>query len=231
MTPTLKLCTDVILYDSNLTLGLRVLISILVIQSLFRDIEYYFYLTIKAMAIVVDRLDQKNRPPPVMDRIQGKERPKPPPPKTLELSLITRDHNADLINQSNESFFGSFFKGKVQKGMAQVPNVLKASGTLSEREQIETDVISKFLIIIELLLLSYFNIVKRTSADMIPKIIMSNLVIYTRDQIQRELLAELYNNDQFESGLKESEIVIARRMECKTMITALEKAELIISSV
>ena len=46
----------------------------------------------------------------------------------------------------NGSFFGSFFTARNKKKMAAMeapPPVLKASGTLSERESMEVEVISK----------------------------------------------------------------------------------------
>lgn len=79
--------------------------------------------------------------------------------------------------------------------------------------------------------MSYFNIVKRTTADLVPKAIMLNLVQMTKDELQRELLTELYKAEAFEEALKESEFVVQRRMECKKMIAALKKADEIISTV
>jgi vacuolar protein sorting-associated protein 1 len=101
---------------------------------------------------------------------------------------------------------------------------LRASGNLSEREQLETEVI-------KLLLLSYFNIVKRSTSDLIPKAIMLNLVQASKDELQRELLGELYKKESFTEELKESEFVVKRRDECKKMISALKRADEIVSKV
>lgn len=90
---------------------------------------------------------------------------------------------------NNSGFFGSFFAAKNKKKAAAMeapPPTLKASGTLSERENIEVEVISMctftpyFLFSTnrstELLISSYYNIVKRTMIDMVPKAVMLNLV-------------------------------------------------------
>ncbi|KAJ1926857.1 vacuolar protein sorting-associated protein 1 [Tieghemiomyces parasiticus] len=124
-------------------------------------------------------------------------------------------------------FFGSFFgknKRAKQALMEPPPPVLKASGTLSEREQMETEVI-------KLLINSYFNIVKRTVIDMVPKAIMLNLVNRAKDELQRALLAELYKADVLDDLLKESDFTVQRRRECKKMIEALQKADEIVASV
>ena len=79
--------------------------------------------------------------------------------------------------------------------------------------------------------MSYFNIVKRTCADLVPKAIMLNLVQTSKDELQRELLSELYKPDAFEDALKESDFTVQRRQECRKMIVALKKADEIIGSV
>ena len=134
MTPTQKLCSDIIAAE----------------QTYINTGHPEFITGHRAMAVVVDRVNAKNNPPPIMDQLQGKDnkRPPAPPPANLAAALPQRDPNADLINQSNQGFFGSFFKNKPAKPgmMEQVPSVLKASGNLSEREQIETEVISNFIL-------------------------------------------------------------------------------------
>jgi hypothetical protein len=76
------------------------------------------------------------------------------------------------INGGEGGFFGSFWATKNKKKMAAMeapPPMLKASASLSEKETEEVEVI-------KLLINSYFNIVRRTMIDMVPKAIMLNLV-------------------------------------------------------
>lgn len=83
---------------------------------------------------------------------------------------------------------------------------------------------------IELLISSYFNIVKRTVIDTVPKAIMLNLVNNAKEELQRELLQELYKTEVLDELLKESEFTQNRRKECKKMIEALQKADEIVGS-
>ena len=88
------------------------------------------------------------------------------------------------------------------------------------------------LIVLEILILSYYNIVKRTVADLVPKAIMYTLVIKSKEDLQRELLTEVYSQkDTVTESMKESEFVQTRRTDCRKMIEALKKADEIVSSV
>lgn len=60
---------------------------------------------------------------------------------------------------------------------------------------------------------------------------MLNLVQYSKDDLQRELLGQLYKKEIFDEALKESDFTLQRRKECKSMIEALQKADEIINSV
>ncbi|KAI9468457.1 MAG: Dynamin central region-domain-containing protein [Benjaminiella poitrasii] len=175
-------------------------------------------------------------------------------------SSHTKDHKAVLATEDQEhqqkqlqtnhhhgsssSLFGSFFSGHKKTAsssssntastlnkkmissaaMETPPATLKATGALSEREFMETEVI-------KLLIQSYYNIVKRTMIDMVPKAIMLSLVNRSKEELQRELLAQLYQNDILDDLLKESDDTKQRRKECKAMIEALQKAEEIIGTV
>lgn len=115
----------------------------------------------RAMAIIHERY---NKAPPVqVDPKTGKPLLNAVPPRAASPAL---DGN------SEGGFFGSFFASKNKKKMALMeppPATLKASNTLSDKETQEVEVI-------KLLIVSYYNIVRRTMIDMVPKAIMYNLV-------------------------------------------------------
>ncbi|KAK6354718.1 vacuolar protein sorting-associated protein 1 [Orbilia brochopaga] len=148
-------------------------------------------------------------------------------PKTGKPLPRTDSPAPSMDATENSGFFGSFFASKNKKKMAAMeapPPMLKASGTLSEREGIEVEVI-------KLLIQSYYNIVKRTVIDMVPKAIMLNLVQFTKDEMQRELLENLYKLDSVDDLLRESDYTVRRRKECQQMVESLTKAQEIVNTV
>ncbi|KAK3044770.1 vacuolar protein sorting-associated protein 1 [Coniosporium uncinatum] len=108
--------------------------------------------------------------------------------------------------------------------MEAPPPTLKASGVLSEKETQEVEVI-------KLLITSYFNIVRRTMIDMVPKAIMLTLVQHTKEEMQRELLEQMYKSNDLDDLLKESEYTVRRRKECLQMVESLSKASEIVNQV
>ncbi|KZF20202.1 dynamin-2 [Xylona heveae TC161] len=172
----------------------------------------------RAMAIVNDRHNQAK--PVQVDPKTGKPLPPAVPPRTASPTM-------DAMTESNGGFFGSFFASKNKKKMAAMeapPPTLKASGTLSEREGIEVEVI-------KLLITSYYNIVRRTMIDMVPKAIMLTLVQFSKDEMQRELLEQLYRAAELDDLLKESDYTVRRRKECQQMVESLSRASEIVSQV
>lgn len=173
----------------------------------------------RAMAIVNER---HNPPKPVqVDPKTGKPLPQSSTP------VRVGSPGLEGPDANNGGFFGSFFAAKNKKKAAAMeapPPMLKASGTLSEREAIEVEVI-------KLLISSYFNIVKRTMVDMVPKAIMLNLVQFTKDEMHNELLENMYRTDTLDDLLKESDYTVRRRKECQQMVESLGKANEIVSQV
>ncbi|WFD27563.1 dynamin GTPase [Malassezia nana] len=172
----------------------------------------------RAVAIVSERFNAAQTQSTPAEFRSGK----PIPP-----GLANNNKDLDVDIKESSGFFGSFFpsKNKAKKGMMEPPPAsLKASGTLTDREAMETDVI-------KLLITSYFNITKRTVIDMVPKAIMLNLVNHSKENMQRELLQALYQPEILNELMKESDHVVARRRECVKMIGALEKAAEICATV
>ena len=60
---------------------------------------------------------------------------------------------------------------------------------------------------------------------MVPKAITLALVNHSKENLQRELLQELYKPEVLDDLLKESEFVVNRRKEVTSMLQALNKAE------
>ncbi|KAH6696835.1 Dynamin central region-domain-containing protein [Plectosphaerella plurivora] len=171
----------------------------------------------RAMAIVNERYNPAK--PVQVDPKTGKPLPSGTP--RAQSPTVPEGDNA------NGGFFGSFFAAKNKKKAAAMeapPPTLKASGTLSERENIEVEVI-------KLLINSYYNIVKRTMIDMVPKAIMLTLVQFTKDEMQKELLENMYRSDALDDLLKESDYTVRRRKECQQMVESLSKASEIVSQV
>ena len=52
---------------------------------------------------------------------------------------------------------------------------------------------------------------------------------FTKDEMQRELLENLYRTDTLDDLLKESDFTIRRRKECQEMVKALSKASEVVS--
>ena len=90
------------------------------------------------MAIVNDRHNAAK--PTQVDPKTGRPLPPAVPPRAASPSL-------DLPQSDQGGFFGSFFAPKNKKKMAAMdspPPQLKASGTLSEKEANEVEVISRY---------------------------------------------------------------------------------------
>lgn len=154
-------------------------------------------------------------------------KPIPVDPKTGKALTNNPVPPVETSSSSGQNFFGSFFGSKNKKRLAAMeppPPVLRASTTLSDREKTDTEVI-------KLLIMSYFNIVKRTLADMVPKSISLKMIKYSKEHIQHELLEQLYKSQAFDKLLQESEVTVQRRKECEQMVESLLQASEIVSNV
>lgn len=88
---------------------------------------------------------------------------------------------------------------------------------LTMREEMETQLIRS-------LIASYFNIVRQSIQDIIPKAIMHFLVNHTAQQVQNRLVAALYKPDLFADMLNEDEALVAERTRVKALLDAYKEA-------
>jgi len=106
----------------------------------------------------------------------------------------------------------------------QIPDKVKSVERPSGIERVEVNVIKT-------LIASYFDIVKKTFTDMVPKVIMHFLVNNFRESLQNELISRLYRESLFGDLLKETDDVEAKRMACKEMRDLLMSAMEIVNEV
>merc|ERR1711983_214311 len=93
-----------------------------------------------------------------------------------------------------------------------------------QREQLELLVIKRFI-------RSYFGIVKKNIADLVPKSIMFMLVNKSKQRLQQDLALALYKEDQFESLLSESPEIARKRKAAQDLLKILSTALGIINDV
>ena len=85
------------------------------------------------------------------------------------------------------------------------------------REEMETNLIRS-------LISSYFNIVRQTIQDLVPKAIMHFLVNHTSQHVQNGLVSSLYRPDLFGELLNEDEALVVERTRVKALLDAYREA-------
>ncbi|KAL1960670.1 hypothetical protein VTO42DRAFT_6500 [Malbranchea cinnamomea] len=146
------------------------------------------------------------------------------------------------LSQSNEpSFSQSFRRSEVRSpsvalqqddlhapseygdgSLMQQPE--NAENALSDREAMETELIRR-------LISSYFNIVRETIADQVPKAIMHLLVNHSKEVIQNRLVSELYKEEMFAELLYEDDGIKAEREKCEKLLETYKEAAKIVGEV
>lgn len=109
--------------------------------------------------------------------------------------------------------------------LPQVPSYMRQTDAPpSDRERVETEIIKS-------LIDSYFGIVRKNYIDMVPKTIMYFLVNHVKDELQNELVCELYRESEVGFLMKEAKDIAMRRRTCLEMRDLLQKALEIVNEV
>ncbi len=101
--------------------------------------------------------------------------------------------------------------------MKALPENMRADTPPTGRELLETEIIKR-------LLKSYFKVVKKNIADLVPKTIMAFLVNKSKAIAQNELVGSLYSEQSIETLMVENPAILEKRTECRKMVDALQEA-------
>jgi len=85
--------------------------------------------------------------------------------------------------------------------------------------------------LIRALISSYFNIVRESIADQVPKAVMHLLVNHSKDVVQNRLVSELYKETLFEELLYEDDAVKKEREKCEKLLKTYREAATIVGEV
>ena len=97
-------------------------------------------------------------------------------------------------------------------------------GSMMSRQQFDCELIEK-------LITSYFLIVRKSVQDSVPKAVMHCLVNYVKEELQSQLVGELYRTESYDLLMEESPEMTARRKEVAEMVGALKKASEILNEI
>ena len=95
---------------------------------------------------------------------------------------------------------------------------------LTDRENMDSELIQR-------LIRSYFNIIRKNVQDSVPKSVMCFLVDHVKTKLQSVLVAKLYRPELLDDLLSEAEQVHVRRTEAAEMLEALQRSAAIIGEI
>lgn len=150
------------------------------------------------------------------------------------LAMMPPDDDYDDVPTSPVGTVGDAFEGGFVSSPSvpnqhaltelQQPSNPESAPALTEREALETELIRR-------LISSYFNIVRETTADQVPKAIMHLLVNHSKDVVQNRLVSTLYKEDLFQELLYEDDTIKAEREKCEKLLKTYKEAAKIVGEV
>ena len=107
---------------------------------------------------------------------------------------------------------------------------MTVTGGVPGREEVSTEFSQRSpgsqmeIMIIKNLITSYFNVVRKNLNDLVPKTVIAMLINKTKNQAQRELVAQIYTRDvDFKTLLIEDAATMKKRDVCQDMVRNLSQ--------
>ncbi|KAF7016237.1 hypothetical protein CFC21_029894 [Triticum aestivum] len=101
--------------------------------------------------------------------------------------------------------------------LREPPSTLKPSENKTDRDRTE-------IAIVKLLVKSYYDIVRKSIEDAVPKAIMHFLVNHTKRELHNVLIRKLYRESLLDDMLRETDEVLIRRQRIQETLQVLEQA-------
>lgn len=147
-----------------------------------------------------------------------------PPPSHSALPMITSpaDLAVDFGAITRKRRMDTAYDMKsLEKHLEALPSDHRPQST---RDEMETSLIRS-------LIASYFEIVRQSIQDLVPKAIMHLLVNHAAQQVQNRLVAALYKPELFAEMLNEDEALVSERSRVKALLDAYKEAFRVLSDV
>ncbi|KAJ9184117.1 hypothetical protein P3X46_007889 [Hevea brasiliensis] len=127
--------------------------------------------------------------------------------------------SGSLTNSSSKSLGGTLNSTKHSSSTIQLrepPSILRPLEVTEHDEAVE-------IIVTKLLLRSYFDVVKDTIQDLVPKAIMHFLVNHAKRELHYTFIQKLYRESLFEELLQERDEVVAKRKHTRELFHVLQQ--------
>lgn len=156
-------------------------------------------------------------------------------PHTPSDVAVSSEDEDEVPSKDKDAFFSYFFgnMAREQPPLPSAPSVTherhyerleEEARDLTPRERLECDLILKLIV-------SYFNIVRETIGDQVPKAIMHLLVNYCQESAQNRLVTDLYKESMFNELLYEDESIVEERQKCQETLDTYKRAAKVINEV
>ena len=165
-------------------------------------------------------------------RPQRIERSRSPQPRSPLMDELDED-------EQKESLLQYFFKKRdlkpkssiLQDGISISP-VLPTPGIVTINQQTELTEKEQFEVaLIRKLMMSYFEIVRQSLLDLVPKAIMHLLVNGVCQDIHPTLVEKLYDPEKFENLFTEDELIVKERSKVKELLEKYKAANEVLASI